>query len=191
MLIGMIEKFDPSREQNSNSWLSGMAYEYMEHNKHKRPAVYYHLPKWDQETLAAAEELASHPKKRLRTLLNVIDTIGLEAAQKLYDTDRRIKKSVVEARQILEDIAAQAILTDGFTTQKKLTQQLRQKTRRKCFKELNRKKLVQDYTQTMCENYYWKYGRPTKEEVEKWKLRKKNGEPKLEWIIRPEGSERA
>ena len=189
LLAGMIEKHDISRYRNQGSWLAEEAYKHMKRNGYQRPAIYYHLPKWNQETLAAAEELASD-RVRLRTLLNIIDAAGLEEAQQRYDTDRRSKKDVEEARAIIDRIAAQAILTNGYTTQREIITQLRQ-TRRKCLRKLKLKQLIKDYTKTLCDKYCWRYARPTAEQIEKWNLRKRNGEPNLSWIISPEGAERA
>lgn len=187
LLAGMLEKFDPARDQNRFYWLTEWAEEYRAHNRHKRPAIYYHLPKWDQDTLAAAEQLASD-RNRLKTLLNVIDAAGQEEAQEIYDTDRRIPDNVAAARRIMEDIAAGEIMAKGYTTQRELIRKLKQ-TRRKCLQKLKLKQLVKDYTQTLCDTYCWRYGRPTKQQIEQWNLRKRNGEPDLEWIICPERSD--
>ena len=189
LLAGMLEKFDPSRYRNGGTWLTEEAYKHMKRNGYKRPAIYYHLPKWDQDTLAAAEQLASD-RNRLKTLLNVIDAAGQEEAQEIYDTDRRITNNVAAARRIMEDIAAGEIIAKGYTTQRELIRKLKQ-TRRKCLRKLKLKQLIKDYTRVLCDKYCWRYARPTAEQIEKWNLRKRNGEPNLSWIISPEGAKRA
>lgn len=181
LLAGMMEKYDVSRKRNHYTWLAAEAYKRKRQKGYQRPAIYYHLPKWDEGTLARAEELASD-KRRLQTLLNVIDTAGLEEAQRRYDTDRRSKTSVEEARALIDAIAIRAIQANGYITQREIAKQLRQ-TRRKCLRKLKLKQLVKDYTRTLCDKYGWRYARPTKEQIDKWELRKRNGKPNLSWII--------
>lgn len=182
---GMIEKFDPSRERGPwMSWLEEEARKYAKETGYKRPAVYYHLPKWNLEIIESAEALASE-KPRVKTLLNLIDTIGETEAQAVYDTDRRIKNCVEEAREILESILAKELTENGYTRPDRLITALR-RTRRKFLRDVRPVQLVKDYTRPMCEKYGLRYARPTAEQVERWNLRKRNGEPDLRWIISAE-----
>lgn len=182
---GMIEKFDPSRERGPwMSWLEEEARKYAKETGYKRPAVYYHLPKWNLEIIESAEALASE-KPRVKTLLNLIDTVGVKEAQAVYDTDRRIKNCVKEAREILESILAKELTENGYTRPDRLITALR-RTRRKFLRDVRPVQLVKDYTRPMCEKYGLRYARPTAEQVERWNLRKRNGEPDLRWIISAE-----
>ena len=181
---GMIEKYDPARTVHQD-WLAQAASEYAERNR--RPAIYYHMPKWDGEILTAAEDLAKD-KPRLKTLLNLIDTIGEPEAQEVYDTDRRIKKAIAEARQALESILALELENNGYTRPDKLITALR-KTRRKFLETVRPAQLVTDYTKPMCEKYGLRYARPTADQIQRWNLRKRNGKPDLRWVISAERSE--
>ena len=169
LLAGMLEKFDPTRGDNAGEWLAQSAGEYAKREGNRRPAIYYHLPAWNEATLARAEELASD-RRRLKTLLDMIDREGVTAAQDAYDTDRQEKKVVSEARLIMAEVVADQLNRNGYTTKKRIIMGMRG-TRRKCIKAVVLRRLVDEYMRTFCLEYALEYRRPTKEQREKWNLK--------------------
>lgn len=198
---GMIEKRNPDRtwtntddkqnyfehstyhDENARSFAA-------EHGK-RNSRTYYHIPRWTVDVLSIAEQIAQeNPEAKQRTLTNLIDNYGTDAAQDAADTGRKIPNDTQRARAKIDQYIAQAINTKGYCTAVEVAKAIhlkRSKYNGTGRKTIDIKKVLRDYAHELADKYSLRYAMPTKAQRQAWSL--KNNK----WIFTlrnsPEGTE--